>query len=180
MRLTGWLTAVMLCGLLVAEAQAENWFTRIFTSVPRDFHRNNAWPEPFVFKDEDAARAPFAVMIQNGWRRQNTLGPEHFDPRTGQLNDAGRLRVEWIATRAPEQHRMIFVQGTGDPEVTHLRMNNVRTVSAQMSPTRPADVMETETSPAGWPADYIDSIYRKSYETIPAPRLPEASTIDGS
>lgn len=180
MRLFGWLlTAVMICGLYVPEAQAENWFSSFCKSFPRDWKRNNAWPEPFYWKDEDASKAPFAIMIANGWRKQNTLGPEHFDRKTGQLNDAGRLRVEWIATRAPEQHRVIFVQMSGSPEVTQQRMDVVRMVSTEVAPLRPTEVLETEHSPSSWPADYIDSIYRKSYETIPQPRLPAPVTPEG-
>ena len=41
--------------------------------VKIDYHRNNCWPEPFIYADRRATRAPFQAMVNNGWQRQTTL-----------------------------------------------------------------------------------------------------------
>ena len=74
-------------------------------SVARDTKRRNCWPEPFTRPDRYAVRAPFALMVSNGWRRQNLLGEHHFVDQGGKLTEAGRLKIRWILTEAPQHHR---------------------------------------------------------------------------
>src|SRR4051812_27341275 len=74
-----------------------------FHSVMRDFRRNNAWPCPFSPPDRCAARAPFAVMTENGWKTQNTLSEYHFDAETGKINEAGVQKIRSILLDAPIQ-----------------------------------------------------------------------------
>ena len=79
-----------------ASASAENWFSwRPWASHTA---QNIRWPEQFLDHDRSAARVPFAAMIANGWRAQNTISTYHFNEITGELNDTGRLKVRAGAT----------------------------------------------------------------------------------
>lgn len=155
-------------------AQAE-WLCDFFNSVARDVKRRQCWPKPFVCPDIEAANAPFAIQVENGWRRQNTLAGFHFEPGNGQLTEAGRLKVEWIALRAPEQHRTVFVQRARSAQETVARIQAAQQLAAQVSPQGPPPVLETTTEPAGWPADRVDAIGREFRKAIPKPTLPAAS-----
>ena len=73
-------------------------------------------------------------MVANGWRRQNMLGEFHFEPATGQLTEAGRLKVRWILTACPEQHRLIYVHTAERDEETSARIAAVQQLAAQIRP----------------------------------------------
>ena len=141
-------------------------------SVVRDTKRRNCWPEPFSGPDRATVRAPFCIMVANGWRRQNMLGEFHFEPTTGQLTEAGRLKVRWILTACPEQHRLIYVHTAEKDEETSARIAAVQHLAAQIAPNDLPPVMPTSISDDGWPADQVDLIGRKYQSSIPAPRLP--------
>ncbi|HEX5103587.1 MAG TPA: hypothetical protein VFV87_07250, partial [Pirellulaceae bacterium] len=47
-----------------AKEKVHSWWYR--SKV--DWHRNNAWPEPFASADRAAVREPFCLMIDNGWK----------------------------------------------------------------------------------------------------------------
>src|SRR6476620_9001020 len=70
-----------------------------------DFYRNNSWPEPFLTADKFAVRTPYCIMVDNGWKMQNTIGTFLFDPETQRINQAGDLLVKWIMTQAPINRR---------------------------------------------------------------------------
>ena len=76
-----------------------------------DWHRNNAWPEPFATADRMAERQPFCLMVDNGWKMQNTVGtypirselataqhgwaaPREVDRAAGPAASAGGVRAE--------------------------------------------------------------------------------------
>ena len=102
-------------------------------SVVRDIKRRNCWPEPFVHADRATVRALFCVMVANGWRRQNMLGEFHFETATGQLTEAGRLKVRWILTECPEEHRLIYVHVAERDEETSARIAAVQQFAAQIA-----------------------------------------------
>jgi hypothetical protein len=140
--------------------------------VTRDFKRRNCWPAPFVCPDRQAARAPFAVMVANGWRRQNLLGDFHFEAKNGQLTEAGKLKIRWIVYESPEQHRAVFVHIGKDNEETMSRLAAVQAYAATLVPQDEIPpIMQTSISDGGSPADRIDQIERKYQSTTPAPRL---------
>src|SRR5262245_26550816 len=85
------------------------------------YHANAQWPWPYVCPDRIAVQEPFAIMVNNGWRRQNLLGAHHFIPETNQLNAAGQLRVQWIMTQAPPDRRGIYVERALDTRVNASR-----------------------------------------------------------
>ena len=135
-------------------------------SVLQDTKRRNCWPEPFISCDRAAVRSPFVVQVANGWRRQNMLGEFHFEPGTGQLNEAGRLKVRWILTTGPQQHRLIYVHVAEKGEETTARLAAVEQWAVQISPKDVPPIMPTTIADDDVPADRADAIGRK----FPVPR----------
>jgi hypothetical protein len=170
-------------GLLVGAATPglnAGWH-EFWNRVHLDFHRNNCWPEPFESIDRKATREPFAAMVSNGWRLQNTLGGEYFEPETQQLTDGGRRQVHWILTNVPEEHRTIYIAEDYDPTAIERRIDAVQQEIARLSPNRPMPaVVATPIPPRGWSADYIDAVDRKIQATIPNPRLPSFKAAGGN
>jgi hypothetical protein len=146
-------------------------------SVARDTKRRNCWPEPFLRPDRYAVRAPLAIMVSNGWRRQNLLGEHHFVDQGGKLTEAGRIKIRWILTEAPLQHRTIYVHRASTPEVRAARIDNVQQLAAELVPDGALPlVLETNIPVGGWSAASADMIGRKFDASTPDPRLPQASS----
>jgi hypothetical protein len=140
-----------------------------------DWHRNNAWPEPFATADRAAQRAPFCMMVDNGWKMQNTVGTFLFDGNSQQLNTAGEHLVRWIVQQAPQHRRAVFVLKGDSPEATQTRIASVQTAVARYAcEGENPPVILTMTEPPGWPASYVDQMTQQFQATIPAPRLPAA------
>jgi hypothetical protein len=149
-------------------------------TVVRDTKRRNCWPEPFLRPDRHAVRAPLALMVSNGWRRQNMLADHHFVEQSGDLTEAGRMKVQWILTEAPQHHRTIYVHKAGSPEITAARIDKVQQLAAQLVPEGELPlVLETGVAVQGWSAAQADTIGRKFKDSIPDPRLPKASSSSG-
>lgn len=154
---------------------------RCFGSIARDIKRRQCWPEPFVISDRVAARAPMVTMVSNGWRRQNMLGEFHFEPGTGQLTEAGRLKIRWIVTEAPQQHRIVYVHTADGSQETDARIAAVQQMVARYaSPGELLPVLPTSISDEGWPADQVDLIGRKFRASTPPPRLPSEANSGSS
>jgi hypothetical protein len=150
------------------------------SSIARDTKRRNCWPQPFDCPDRQTVRMPFAIMVNNGWRRQNMLGDYHFDPKTGQLTEAGQMKIHWILFEAPQQHRDIYVHIGQTPEETSARLANVRTQVASLVPQgEMPPIMQTSIPDAGSPADRVELIDRKYQTSIPIPRLPALTGGNG-
>lgn len=171
-------SAVVLAAVLGSasgEALA-NPFARAWHSFCHDYRMNRDWPYQYVEADRAAAKAPFAQLMANGWRKQHTLGDQYFFEDTNELTEAGRLKVHFILTVAPIHRRTIYVfdNRSGD-EVLTGRLQAVHTYAAQiLPPGHAADVETTVIPDFGSPAEYIDSVGRKYRDTTPDPRLPEA------
>lgn len=149
-------------------------------SVARDIKRRQCWPEPFTGPDRATVRAPFCIMVASGWRRQNMLGEFHFEPGTGQLTEAGRLKVRWILTVCPQQHRLIYVHTAEKPDETSARIAAVQQLAGQIAPNAMPPIMPTSIADDGWPAEQVDLIGRKFQASTPPPRLPAASSSSTS
>jgi hypothetical protein len=141
--------------------------------------RRQCWPEPFNGPDRAVTRMPFAIQVNNGWRRQNMLGEFHFDAG-GQLTEAGRNKVRWILTTCPQQHRFIYIHIADKNDITMARMASVQQVAAEITPDNVPPITLTSIAEGGAPADQVDLISRKYQATTPAPRLPAASSGDSS
>jgi hypothetical protein len=166
--------------LATVPVQAD-WLCDFFNSFPQDFKRRNCWPQPFVCPDRQVTRLPFCVETNNGWRKQNLMSDQFFEPKTGELTEAGRLKVHWVSFGAPPQHRAIYVHVGGTPEETAARIAAVQTYVAKIMPQGVLPtVCETTFSDEGSPADLVDSISRKYQSTMPTPRLAPKDPGGGS
>ena len=180
MRVMGWLLLAATVLGLATPVEAGGWkdFCRKFR---RDYERTRAWPEPFIHKDREAARAPWEVMTHNGWRAQNTLSEELFTEE-GDLTEAGRRKVMWIATQAPEERRTVYVLATEDLPATQTRTAAVRSLVAQLAQAGIAEpqLMMTSRRPLRWSGDYYEQVEQKGRDAIGPPVLPEmVLTTDG-
>ncbi len=171
--------------LAVAFASARSlpagWWDSSFGALGRDIKRHQCWPQPFDAPDRAAVRAPFATMVANGWRKQNLLGNHYFDANSGRLNEAGNLKVRWIVTEGPEQHRIIYVRMADSEEATAARIAAVQEEVARIaSRGAPVPVLPTNISDEGWPADEVEAISKAYLKSTPAPRLPVPTLTSGS
>ncbi len=155
-------------------------FCDAFGSIATDVKRRQCWPEPFTGADRATTRAPFCIQVANGWRRQNMLGEFYFEPGTARLTEAGRLKVRWILTVCPEQHRLIYVHSAAREEETLARIAAVRELATQIAPGDLPPIMPTSIADDGRPADQVDLISRKFQSSTPSPRLPAATDNGGS
>ena len=170
----------VLISLGCASQVSADLFTSFFNSIVNDVKRRQCWPAPFAADDRVAVRLPFSTMVANGWRRQNMLGEFHFEQGTGQLTAAGRLKVRWILTTGPEQHRLIYVHMADSDRETVARMAAVQNLAIQISPTNLPPVMATSISDEGWSANQVDTIERNYMKAQPTPKLPTAGTGGGA
>lgn len=149
------------------------WFEDGYHHVKLGYHRNAAWPWPFICPDRVAVREPFRLMVDNGWRRQNLLGPHHFNVETNRLTTAGELRVHWIMTQAPADRRNIFVERSAQPDVTAERLAVVREYAAQVAiDAQEPQAFESHLVTEGRPASIVDATNVRFYESMRPPVLP--------
>ncbi|MEA1950572.1 MAG: hypothetical protein U9N87_04260 [Planctomycetota bacterium] len=159
---------------------SDNYITRAYHSISKDFKRNNCWPRPFVWNDRQAVRAPFAIMVNKGWQRENTLGEYHFEQATGKLNEPGRRRVHWIINQHNVSRRSVFVHRAMQPEMTLARVDSVQQWVAQLSPHGELPpVIETNLPAPSRPAEEVDRIRIDYLKSMPSPRLPMSENFGG-
>jgi hypothetical protein len=167
--------AVVFAAGVVTSAHAV-WIDQTVHHIKRGYHRNVDWPWPYICPDRAAVREPFCIMVDNGWRRQNLLGPHHFNSNTHQLTTAGELKIRWIMTQAPPNRRGIFVERSLAADVTAERIATARDFAAQVAVDgQVPEVMETHLLSEGRPASVVDQTNVRFYESLPPPVLP-AST----
>jgi hypothetical protein len=153
----------------VTAVQAGDFWNRFKT----DWHRNNAWPQPFVAADRAVVHEYFAIQTNNGWRLQNTIGDAHFDPATQELTLAGQHKVKWVVTQAPAHRRTVFVLANESQEITQLRMAAVQQTVARFAlQGPPCEVQVTDRDVFGGSGEYHDAVDRALKRSVPPPRLP--------
>ena len=164
-----------------SSARAENEWDDFWDSVKVDFHRNNEWPHPFVEADTAATNAPFAIMIANGWQRENLLGEEYFDSDTKHLSAAGRNRIRTILTISPPEHRVVFVQRDLSEDVTARRLDEVQqTVAAMLPQGSLPDVLVSNMTPASRSAEVVNAELKSYTSSVPQARLSGAKAAGSS
>jgi hypothetical protein len=171
---------LVLCTLAVSASRADaQWNPNTcWDNFCRDYHRNTAWPSPFLQPDRRSVELPFAIQTANGWRRQNLISDYHFSEDRPQMTLSGESKVRHILTQMPPSRRVIYVQRGMTPEVTATRIELVHRTAHRMGLA--ADVVESDLPNEGWPADAIDSVAKKGDATRPDPRLPDASGGSGT
>jgi len=180
-RLVKTIILTLVCFAFVVPAKA-NWIGDVWHSIVRDTKRRHCWPEPFVCPDRNDVRAPFALMVNNGWRVQNMLADHHFVVGTGELTEAGRRKVRWVLTEVPADRRIIYVHRAEEAELTAERVDSAKKLAAKLiqGGGQPPMVLETGIPVRGWPAAEVDLINRKFEATTPDPRLPapQSETVE--
>jgi hypothetical protein len=168
-------------GVLATSAHAV-WVDDGVHYVKRGYRQNKVWPWPYVCADRIAVREPFCLMVNNGWRRQNLLGPHHFTENSVKLTSAGELRIRWIMTQAPGERRTIFIERDVNPAVTAERLATARDYASQVSTDgQIAQVVETHLISEGRPASVVDATNVRFQESLPPPALPAATVgLEGS
>jgi hypothetical protein len=167
--------AFVIAAGIISSAQAV-WIDQSVHYVRRGYHRNVDWPWPYICPDRVAVREPFCIMERNGWRRQNLLGPHHFNANSNQLTSAGELKVRWIMTQAPPERRGIFVERSLEPDITANRLATARAYAAQVAQaandTQTPQVFEVNLISEGRPAAVVDATNVRFQESTPPPVLP--------
>jgi hypothetical protein len=167
----------LLCvAALAAAAPADAfWLGEFYCYLEERREENARWPSQFVGQDRAAAAAPFDVMIRNGWRRQNLLGAHHFNEDCTQLSQAGKLRVQWILSQAPPEHREVFIEQSIEEGVTQQRIETVNQFAMQVSRDgAPFQAQPTHILSDGRPAVTVDFVNTQFRENMPVPTLPKA------
>lgn len=145
------------------------------------YRTNVDWPNYYIPTARSTINNTMAIMVANGWRRQNLLGDYHFDPETHQLTSAGQLKSQWILTQTPMDRRAVYVERGGTESDTAARIAAVQSYAAGLSPAvEPVSVMDTTIVSEGRPAGAVDSIFVGFQANQPAPVLATESGGDDS
>ena len=170
----------LLAVVAAARPSQADWHS-FWAGVERDAHRNKMWPQAFTPLDQRAAEAPFATMAAKGWQRQNLIGDHHFTEDSAKLTEAGQLRVRWILTQAPLEHRTLYIERGASAQLTAARVDATQQAAIAVLPRGELpQVLVSEMATRGWPAEQVDGIGRKYQETIPPPRLPDFKSMTGN
>lgn len=153
---------------------ADTWWAGTWKGWKREFHHNNVWPEQYLDHDRSVARAPFEMMVANGWRLQNTISSYHFNEQTGELNETGRLKLKSILFETPAAYRSIYILRADDPRMTAARVKSVQEqglglLQGELLPP----MMITSTDPRGARGDWTNGVHQRFIESAPPPVLPE-------
>lgn len=144
------------------------------------YDSNVQWPRHYIPPARNSVCATYAAMVNNGWRRQNLLGDYHFNPQTNQLTNAGKMKVNWILTQAPQQRRNVFVQRAGEEMHTTVRIASVHDYAGNISPgVGQVNVNDTHIVAEGHAAGPVDNVFVKYEENRVAPVLPVSTSGSG-
>ena len=163
----------------VATWWANSALGKFYRNCCRDAKRNNCWPEPFVKADRMAVRLAFSRMVNNGLRRENTLGNHHFIGDTGKLNRSGQLMIRQILLEGLPQRRVLYVYRAERAGETAKRIDAVQQYTAMIVRDGAMPPIYATNIPApGRSAQSVDIIDRKYTDSMPDPRLPTQQQSD--
>lgn len=163
---------ILTSSLACLSAHANDW-DEFWARYHLDVKRNEAWPQPFLPREQCAVRQPFGMMVLQGWQEQNTLTEHHFDPETHRLNRAGLFKIQSVLQNSPPAHRSIFVYSGYDDAANQARIGNVRETIAQWIPAEAApEIVATPQRPYSLPGMRADAITRRFQESMPTPTIP--------
>ncbi len=171
------LVALALTATVVNIPEANGGWKEFKHQVALVWHRNNAWPQPWVNVDRMATCRIFDLQAQNGWCQQSTLTSFHFNPDTHELTEAGRNRVRQILTQHPTNFRTLFVVMGEDEKTTVGRVDSVQQVAMNVAGDGALpDIRRVAIAPRGWPADEVNTIALRLQESMPVPRIQKSNT----
>jgi hypothetical protein len=167
--------------LFLSAASAKADWHEFWHRVGVDFHRNNAWPEPFQSADRQITREYFRIQVNNGWRMQNTIGNWFFDEETHQLNQAGEIKLRQVATQSPVHRRTVFVLMGSSSDITARRVDSVQQTLARILPDGPIpQVLLTDVDLEGGSGEYFDRVNSAYNSSTPSPRLSSGGSGGGT
>ena len=173
---------LMIAVLLISTAAPARagFMTALMRDMNRGYHRNHCWPQPFAYQDYQSAKAPYAIMVQHGWRQQNIISDYHYEPDSTELNEAGQRHIRSVIANSPENRRILYVQRGVTPEQTEARVRAVR-ASAELLAVhgQQFDVQETHAVARSASGAEIHSAITKFDENRPPVTLPAASNTFG-
>ncbi len=143
------------------------------------YYDNAIWPRQYIAPSRRGICQATELMINNGWRRHNILSSFHFDANTGELSEAGRLKVEWILTQAAPNRRTIYIERTANQDKTAERLQAVQELAANLA-SGAADVQETHIRDHGHPASAVDAVFTGFSANQLIPALPPSATAGGA
>lgn len=165
---------LVIAALGVAGSAQAFWLDEFYCYLESRRQENNRWPEQFVEQDRINATAPFDIMIRNGWRRQNLLGSHHFNEDCTALSRAGELRVQWILTQAPPEHRQIFIERALQADVTQQRIDTANQFAATVVTDGVVpQAQDTHIQSDGRPATVVDFVNTQYRQNMRIPSLPQ-------
>jgi hypothetical protein len=146
-----------------------------FCHMHQGYERNRWWPQPFTDMDRSAVRNAFCINADHGYRKQNTLVDQLFDPESQQLNSAGEAYVRMIVTRSQVSRRELYVVRGPSEEATIARIDSVQQMVSKVVPRGAMpNVTISDRVPALSQGSITDAIRRQYDSTAPAPRIPPA------
>lgn len=148
-------------------------------SCEEAWYQNCIWPRQYIAPSRRGICQATELMINNGWRRHNVLGKYHFDANTGELSEAGKLKVEWILTQSAPNRRTIYIERTANEEQTAERLESVQELATTLS-SGAADVRETFVRDHGHPASTVDAVFTGFGANQMIPALPPSTTAGGA
>lgn len=143
------------------------------------YYNAHYWPDPFRWEDRGSVRTAMAMQRDNGWMSATTLYAQHFDPVTSQINEAGKVHLQWILLHAPPSKRMTWVQAGENPNTSKLRLASAQEEATLLAGNGAPPVMLRVCQATGTSAQEIDLIRRSFLATIPEPRLDYISLSGG-
>ncbi|MCC7086022.1 MAG: hypothetical protein IT427_13550 [Pirellulales bacterium] len=162
----------------VATGSAADWFTDCWQNFWTDWHRNNCWPEPFVYPDRASVWCVYDAQVAKGWQMQNLLGPAHFDPSGDKLSPAGMAKLRTILTQPPPDFRTVFIERAWTQEATAKRLDAAQQAVAQLVQGPMPEVLVSDSQVLGTPAEYVNAVKNSYYQNLPAVKLPPPQSID--
>ena len=166
-----------------ASVMQGDWWGDFWHRCHVDYHRNNAWPEPFQAADNQLAREALSAQVVKGWQFGQTLTTDYFVPATGELTPQGRRKLAWLVTQAPPQRRTVFVMRTADDAETIARLDSVQRAVSELIPAGPfPEVLATDVGPLPRSAEIPAAQYAGLRSTVSgqAPVLPASAGGTGA
>jgi hypothetical protein len=168
---------------LPAEPEMKTWTTRWHEFWHTfDVHRQRiaAWPEPFLIPDRDAVRYPLQLMVDNGWKQQNTFDDPMFTD-ANELSVAGLAKLRWLLVEVPPHRRQIFVLEAATPQQTSGRLASLYAKLAELAPDcPPVSVYTTRIPPRTASGAYLDAVDRACLAAPVSMALPVAPAASNS
>ncbi len=146
------------------------------------YYAAHYWPHPYNCADRAAVRMMAQAQTDNGWQAATTLYDYHFDPKSNELNSAGREHLRWLLTHAPVQYRQPYVSSTFAADLNNVRLASVeQEVVHVMGPGQvPAPLLRV-ADPLGRPAIEVHNILQQAEAARNLPVIPfTAATGEGS